>query len=48
MAKIIEFKNQPVRKDEDGEAEGAVYRGTTKDGTAFLCFDLSLMEEEPV
>ena len=40
-------KHFSVRKDEDGEAEGAVYRGTTKDGTAFLCFDLSLMEEKP-
>ena len=38
-------KHFSVRKDEDGEAEDAVYRGTAKDGTAFLCFDFEKMEE---
>lgn len=34
--------------DDEGneEAEDAVYRGTTNDKKAWLCFDLSKMEEK--
>ncbi|MBR1520901.1 MAG: hypothetical protein IJ635_06660 [Bacteroidaceae bacterium] len=40
-------KHYSVKKEEDGEDENAIYHGTNKDGIAFLCFDLSLMEEQP-
>lgn len=41
-------KHYSIIKDDDGEEiANTIYRGTSKDGTAFLCFDLSLMEEEP-